>query len=104
MAVCSGSSTATGAESSPVSTGVRTVTSSAVQDFATEFPGLQSVSLAVLAGTVNVTMSDGAAVAIPAGVTLTWSVAKDTNSALAAASFAGADGSASYLLNWTYLS
>ncbi|MFE0545200.1 hypothetical protein [Streptomyces sp. NPDC058891] len=88
----------------PVDTGIRSVTGTAVEDLATEFPDLQSVSLAVLAGTVDVTMNDGTSVPIPAGVTLTWSVSKDTDSALVAASFAGADSSASYLLNWTYLS
>ncbi|MDX3237218.1 hypothetical protein PV392_16370 [Streptomyces sp. ME03-5709C] len=85
----------------PVETGVRAVTGTTAQDLVAEFPGLQSISVAVLAGMVNVTMSDGTDVPIPAGVTLTWSVAKDTDTALAAASFAGADGSASYLLNWT---
>ncbi|MGX1514032.1 hypothetical protein RKD44_005320 [Streptomyces collinus] len=88
-------------ECGPVDTGVRAVTGDAPQDLVAEFPDLQSVSLAVLAGTVLVTMSDGTDVPIPSGVALTWSVAKDTDTALAAASFAGADASASYLLNWT---
>ncbi|MDX3345885.1 hypothetical protein PV387_03400 [Streptomyces sp. ME02-6987-2C] len=88
-------------ECGPVDTGVRSVTGTAAQDLVGEFPDLQSVSLAVLAGVVNVTASDGTDVPIPAGVTLTWSVSKDTDTALAAASFAGADASASYLLNWT---
>ncbi|MFD8509706.1 hypothetical protein ACFV27_00970 [Streptomyces antimycoticus] len=86
----------------PLSTGVRAVTGTAAQDIAAAYPGLQSVSLSVLAGTVNVTMSDGAAVPIPAGVTMTWSVAQDSDTALAAASFAGAAAGASYLLNWTW--
>ncbi|MFI7467435.1 hypothetical protein [Nonomuraea sp. NPDC049646] len=86
----------------PLSTGVRAVTGTAAQNLAGSFPGLQSVSLTVLAGAVNVTMSDGAAVAVPAGVTMTWSVAQDSDTALAAASFAGATAAASYLLNWTY--
>ncbi|MDI9829690.1 hypothetical protein [Streptomyces sp. KAU_LT] len=104
VGVCSGTSATETTESGPVNTGVRSVTGIAAQDLATEFPDLQSVSLAVLAGAVNVTMTDGTDVSIPAGVTLTWSVSKDTDTALAAASFAGADPSASYLLNWTYLS
>ncbi|WP_433379416.1 hypothetical protein [Streptosporangium sp. CA-115845] len=105
VGVCSGTSgTTTATEPSPVNTGVRAVTGTAAQDLAAEFTGLQSVSLAVLAGAVNATMSDGSAVPIPAGVTLTWSVSKDTDTALAAASFAGANPSAFYLLNWTYLS
>ncbi|MER5699490.1 hypothetical protein ACWDBO_48960 [Streptomyces mirabilis] len=86
----------------PLSTGVRAVTGTAAQDIATAFPGLQSVSLTVLAGTVNATMSDGTAVPIPAGATMTWSVAQDSDTALAAASFAGAAAGASYLLNWTW--
>jgi hypothetical protein len=85
----------------PLSTGVRAVTGTAAQDIAAAFPGLQSVSLTVLAGTVNATMTDGAAVPIPAGVTMTWSVAQDSDTALAAASFAGTAAGASYLLNWT---
>ncbi|MFI2300168.1 hypothetical protein ACH5AL_15195 [Actinacidiphila glaucinigra] len=103
VGVCSEmSDTATTTEPSPVNTGVRAVTGAAAQDLAAEFPALQSVSLAVLAGAVNVTMSDGTDVPIPAGVTLTWSVSKDTDTALTVASFAGADASASYLLNWTH--
>jgi hypothetical protein len=86
----------------PLSTGVRAVTGTAPQNLAGSFAGVQSVSLTVLAGTVNVTMSDGAAVPIPAGVTMTWSVAQDSDTALAAASFAGAAAGASYLLNWTW--
>ncbi|MER6828885.1 hypothetical protein ABT352_23090 [Streptosporangium sp. NPDC000563] len=90
------------ATSTPLSTGVRSVTGTAVQSLAGSFPGLQSVSLTVLAGVVNATMTDGAAVPIPAGVTMTWSVAKDEDSALAAASFAGAAAGAQYLLNYTF--
>jgi hypothetical protein len=86
----------------PLSTGVRAVTGTAPQNLAGSFAGLQSVSLTVLAGTVNVTMNDGAAVPVPAGVTMTWSVAQDSDTALAAASFAGAAAGASYLLNWTW--
>ncbi|WP_202234517.1 hypothetical protein [Actinacidiphila reveromycinica] len=84
-----------------VDTGVRAVTGTAAQDLVAEFTGVQSVSLTVLAGAVAVTMTDGAAVEIPAGVAMTWSVSKPTDTALSAASFAGADASAEYLLNWT---
>ncbi|KQW11424.1 hypothetical protein [Streptomyces sp. Root369] len=94
--------TAADALPGPLSTGVRAVTGTAAQDIAGTFPGVQSVSLTVLADAVNATMSDGAAVRIPAGVTLTWSVAQDSDTALAVASFAGATAAASYLLNWTY--
>jgi hypothetical protein len=86
----------------PLSTGVRAVTGTVAQDIAGTFPGTQSVTLTVLAGTVNATMSSGAAVPIPAGVTMTWSVAQDADTALAVASFAGTDATASFLLNWTY--
>ncbi|WP_329361190.1 hypothetical protein [Streptomyces sp. NBC_01483] len=86
----------------PLSTGVRAVTGTAAVNLASAFPGVQSVSLTVLAGTVNVTMSDGASVPIPAGVTMTWSVAKDSDIGLAAAAFAGATAASQYLLNWTY--
>lgn len=86
----------------PLSTGVRAVTGTAAQNLAGAFPGLQSVTLTVLAGAVNVTMTDGAAVPVPAGLTMTWSVAKDEDSALSAATFAGAAAAAQYLLNYTF--
>ncbi|WP_437020648.1 hypothetical protein [Streptomyces sp. enrichment culture] len=86
----------------PLSTGVRNVTGTAAQDIASAFPGLQSVTLTVLSGSVLTTMSNGASVTIPAGVTMTWSVAQDSDTALAAASFAGATAAANYLLNWTW--
>lgn len=86
----------------PLSTGVRAVTGTAVQDIAGAFPGLQSVTLTVLEGVVNVSMSDGTGVPIPAGVTMTWSVVKDEDTALTVASFTGATAAAGYLLNWTH--
>ncbi|MFI9591203.1 hypothetical protein [Nonomuraea sp. NPDC052265] len=86
----------------PLSTGVRAVTGTAAQNLVTAFPGLQSVTVTAIAGSVLVSMSDGVAVPIPAGVTMTWSVAKDEDSALAAASFTGAAADAQYLLNYTY--
>ncbi|MFB7496086.1 hypothetical protein ACFC09_15565 [Streptomyces sp. NPDC056161] len=86
----------------PVLTGVRNVTGTAVQNLAGAFPGLQSVSIAALVDSVLVTMSDGTSVPIPAGVTMTWSVSKDRDQALAVASFTGATASTAYLLNWTY--
>ncbi|MFC8332729.1 hypothetical protein [Streptomyces olivaceus] len=87
-----------------VDTGVRAVTGTAVQDLVAEFTDVQSVSLTVLAGAVAVTMTDGTAVPIPAGVAMTWSVAQTADTALSAASFAGTDAAADYLLNWTHLS
>jgi hypothetical protein len=86
----------------PVQTGVRNITGVANQQLATEFPGLQSVTLTVLSGFVTVTMSSGANVTIPAGVTMTWSIAKDDDTALDHATFVGTTDAANYLLNWTW--
>jgi hypothetical protein len=86
----------------PVQTGIRRVTGTVVQALVTEFPGLQSVSLAVLADTVHVTMGNGAAQPVPAGATLTWSTNDTDDSSLSVATFAGATAAASYLLNWTW--
>ncbi|MFC8882984.1 hypothetical protein ACFT54_10210 [Streptomyces cinereoruber] len=87
----------------PVLTGVRRVTgSTTVQNLKAEFPGLQSVSLSVLAGNVNTAGSSGNSQAIPAGSSFTWSVADNDDSSLAAAAFAGATTAADYFLVWTY--
>ncbi|WP_457455663.1 hypothetical protein [Streptomyces sp. TE5632] len=87
----------------PLLTGVRRVTgTTTLQNLKTEFPGLQSVSLTVITGTVNVAMSSGASQPVPAGASLTWSVADTDDSSLAAAMFAGTAAAADYLLNWTY--
>ncbi|MFD0208935.1 hypothetical protein ACFVH9_07345 [Streptomyces hirsutus] len=87
----------------PVLTGVRRVTGvTTLQNLKTEFPGLQSVSLTVIAGTVNVAMSSGTSQAIPAGASVTWSVADNDDSSLAAASFASVTTAADYFLVWTY--
>ncbi|MER7135395.1 hypothetical protein ABT358_02480 [Streptomyces sp. NPDC000341] len=87
----------------PVLTGVRRVTgSTTVQNLKAEFPGLQSVSLSVLAGSTNVAGSSGTSQAIPAGASLTWSVADTDDSSLGAASFAGVTTAADYFLVWTY--
>ncbi|MFI0827288.1 hypothetical protein ACH4Q7_22850 [Streptomyces roseolus] len=102
VGACSETAPEQDAVPAPLNTGVRAVTGVAAQNLAGAFPGVQSVSLTVLADVVNATMTDGAAVPIPAGVTMTWSVAKGEDSALAAASFAGASAAAAYLLNWTY--
>ncbi|MFF4826477.1 hypothetical protein ACFY20_26290 [Streptomyces sp. NPDC001312] len=87
----------------PVQTGVRRVTgTTTVQNLKTEFPGLQSVSMTVVAGSVNVAMSSGTSQPVPAGASVTWSVADTDDSSLAAASFGGTTTAADYLLNWTY--
>ncbi|HLL37372.1 MAG TPA: hypothetical protein VK545_26565, partial [Streptomyces sp.] len=90
--------------SAPVTvlTGARSITGTTAQDLAGEFPTLQSVTLTVLAGSVLVTMSDGADVPVPAGATVTWSVVREEDGQLDTARFAGADAAASYLLVWTY--
>ncbi|MGJ3558844.1 hypothetical protein ACR6C2_07645 [Streptomyces sp. INA 01156] len=87
----------------PVLTGVRRLTGvTAIQNLKGEFPGLQSVSLSVLAGTVNVAGSSGSNQAIPAGASVTWSVSDTDDSSLAAASFAGGSAAADYFLVWIY--
>ncbi|MEH0402856.1 hypothetical protein ACFY7V_03455 [[Kitasatospora] papulosa] len=87
----------------PVLTGVRRLTGSTViQNLKGEFPGLQSVSLSVLAGAVAVAGNSGNTQAIPAGASFTWSVADTDDSSLASASFAGATAAADYFLVWTY--
>ncbi|MGW3736670.1 hypothetical protein [Streptomyces sp. NPDC005148] len=87
----------------PVLTGVRRLTGSTVlQNLKTEFPGLQSISLSVVAGVVNVAMSSGGGQPIPAGASVTWSASDTDDSSLAAASFAGATAAADYFLVWTY--
>ncbi|GAA2948210.1 hypothetical protein ACFPN0_15260 [Kitasatospora cinereorecta] len=87
----------------PLLTGVRRLTgSTTIQNLKTEFPGLQSVSLSVLVGAVNVALSSGSGHAIPAGASVTWSVADTDDSSLAAASFAGASATSDYFLVWTY--
>ncbi|MFD4855151.1 hypothetical protein [Streptomyces atratus] len=88
----------------PVLTGVRRVTGTTIQNLNAQFPGLQSVSMTVLTGTVNVAMSSGSSQPVPAGATLTWSVADADDSSLAAATFGGTEAAADYLLNWTYKS
>jgi hypothetical protein len=86
-----------------VSTGIRSVTGTAAVDVKALHPGLQSVTL-VNTGTtpVNVTMTDGAAVPVPAGVTLTWSVEDNDDTSLETASFAGSTAGSTYLLAFTY--
>jgi hypothetical protein len=88
--------------SAVVSTGARSVTGTTPVDLAGEFPGLQSVTLLVSAGSVLATLTNGAAVPIPAGANVTWSVTRDGDGSLDAASFAGADAGTTYLLLFTY--
>lgn len=85
-----------------LNTGVRRVAGVAGQFLKTEFQGLQSVTLTVLAGTVLVTMTSGLNQQVPAGVSLTWSTNDVDDSALQVATFTGSAAEADYLLNWTY--
>lgn len=85
-----------------VSTGIRNITGTAGQDLKTAHPGLQSVTVAAITGGVNATLTEGAAVLVPAGVTLTWSVTDTDDSSLDAATFAGAAAGSNYLLAYTY--
>lgn len=85
-----------------LSTGIRRLTGdTAAVALATEFPGLQAVTLSVIAGTVAVTMTDGAAVTVPATTSLSWSVTDTDDSSLGVATFDGLVGS-DYLLHWTW--
>lgn len=85
-----------------VQTDIRHIVGTAAQDLVAAHPGLQSASLVVLVGVVNVTCNTGAAVAVPAGVSLTWSTNDSDDSSLAVLSFVGAAGTADYILNATY--
>jgi len=95
---CPGDDSAPGA--STTLTGARSVTGTAPQDLAAEFPGIQSVTLIVHSGTALVTLTSGTDVPFPAGVSGTWSTGGD--GLMDAASFEGADAGTSYLLLWTF--
>ncbi|MFD5570472.1 hypothetical protein [Streptomyces cadmiisoli] len=84
-----------------VSTGLRRLAASASLDVKATWPGLQSASVTVLSGTAQVTPTGGPAVAVPAGVTLTWSVADTDDSSLDALAVAAAVAS-DVLINATY--
>jgi hypothetical protein len=104
VGVCAETSTPGSEEPTPavVFTGARSTTGTAPVDLAAEFPGLQSVTLLVSTGSVLATLTNGAAVPIPAGSNVTWSVTRDQDTALDAASFTGADAGTTYLLLFTY--
>jgi hypothetical protein len=87
-----------GAAAEVLQTGARNVTGIAVQDLKADHAGLQSVTLTVLAGTALATLTEGASVPFPAGTSHTWTAAET----LSAASFAGADAAANYLLVYTW--
>jgi hypothetical protein len=85
-----------------VSTGVRRIAGIPVQTLKANHPGLQSVTLVVLAGTVIVTTTDGLNQPIPVGVSLTWSVNDTDDSSLANWTCVGSASEADYLLAFTY--
>ncbi|MFF5968270.1 hypothetical protein ACFY64_32010 [Streptomyces collinus] len=100
---CTSSTAATADQ--PVSTGIARYTNDgSLVDLKGTYPGLQSVTLTVLSGTVATGMtntSGGSGIAIPAGVTMTWSVEDTDDSSLDRALFQQ-QGAADYLLNWTW--
>lgn len=91
-----------GAADAPLSTGVRRVAGVAVQQLKADLPGLQSVTLTVLAGTVLVTTTSGVNQQIPTGVSLTWSVSDSDDSSLQNWTAVGSAAEADYLLVFTY--
>jgi hypothetical protein len=96
---CPGGATIVPADE-PVMTGLIRATDTTPRNLSADYPGLQSVTLTVITGTVDVTCSAFGA-AVPAGVSLTWSVSDDDDSAVAGWSCTGQAG-ADYLLHWTY--
>lgn len=86
-----------------VSTGIRRITDATPQTMVADHPGLQSVTITVLAGVVNVSTNDGTAQSVPAGVSLTWSVSDTDDSSLQNWSCQGLT-TPDYLLNYTYKS
>lgn len=88
----------------PVFTGVmRYVGAVAGAALKTAYPGLQSVTVTVLAGSMNLGTDSGGGtpINIPAGVSLTWSVGDDDDSSLGLFNFqplAGGDA----IVAWTY--
>lgn len=89
-----------GPSTRPVLTDLQPITGAASLNPATGHTGLQSVTLAVLVGTVNVIAPAGTT-AVTAGVTLTWSITSEVDGTLTAPTFTGLAG-ASALVVTTY--
>ncbi|WP_328427910.1 hypothetical protein [Streptomyces sp. NBC_00443] len=89
-----------GATAAPVLTGLVRVTDTNPRNLSADFPGLQSVTLTVIAGNVAVAASSFGAT-IPAGTSLTWSALDGEAGPLGGWSATGQAG-ADYLLAWTY--
>ncbi|MFF4900435.1 hypothetical protein [Streptomyces sp. NPDC001068] len=96
-----GSCTAASTPDAVVSTALYRYTGAGGHDIKALHPGLQSVTLTVLVGTVEVTTAAAAAQAVPAGVTLTWSVTDTDDSVLDVFSVALTAGD-DVLINATY--
>lgn len=75
-----------------VSTGLNRLNAAGTFDVKATAPGLQSATVTVLTGTAQVTTSSGT-VTIPAGLSLTWSVADTDDSSLSALSVTVTAGS-----------
>lgn len=88
----------------PLLTGIERLAASSTVNYAAVYPGLQSISITVLAGGATVTMTTGTAVPVPAGTSLSWSVADDDDSVLADAEVTAAAGTGDVLVHWTYKS
>ncbi|MDP4501061.1 hypothetical protein [Nonomuraea turcica] len=88
-------------EPEPLLTGVRRLTGDEVLNLSGLHPGIQSVTLTVLAGQGTVTTDDGTET-IPAGVTLSWSVSKDSDQALTTWSGGSLGTGSDVLLHYTY--
>jgi hypothetical protein len=88
-------------EPEPLFTGVRRLAGDEVVTLSGLHPGLQSATLTVLAGQGTVTTDDGTET-IPAGVTLTWSVSKDSDQALTTWTGGSTGAGSDVLLHFTY--
>ncbi|MDX2643493.1 hypothetical protein PV341_07870 [Streptomyces sp. PA03-1a] len=93
---CAGASGADAA----VNTGLNRLTAAGTFDVKATAPGVQSATVTVLAGTAQVTTSSGT-VTVPAGLSLTWSVADTDDSSLAVLSVTALAG-ADVVTNYTY--
>jgi hypothetical protein len=87
-----------------VATGAQRLGASDSVDVPPVAPGLQSATVTVVAGEATVTTDDGA-VQVPAGVSLTWSVAKDSDATLTLSTLqVEAAPPSDALVTWTRLS
>jgi hypothetical protein len=91
------------ADGEVVRTGIRHVVNSTDPiDLTALHPRLQSATLLVVGGTVQVTTDDGVQPFAAATLALTWSVQKDTDDNLGTLAFEGS-ADCNYIVNFTYL-